>query len=114
MTSLRSYAFSGCTSLTSIVLPESVTSIGYRAFVGCRNLERILFPCNVTSISGFVFEGCDKLSSIACLAINPPVLDNLFGFTGTTIFVPESCVEAYKNADSWSDYADMIHGAIFN
>ena len=43
-------AFMGCISLKSIVLPKSVTSIGYEAFFGCISLRRIYIPESVTSI----------------------------------------------------------------
>ena len=47
--SIGSYAFSGCTSLTSVTIPESVTSIGDFAFTGCTGLEQINF--NATAMN---------------------------------------------------------------
>ncbi|MEG2065526.1 MAG: leucine-rich repeat domain-containing protein, partial [Clostridia bacterium] len=54
-------AFSGCTSLTSITIPSSVTSIGYRAFDGCTSLTSITIPSSVTSIGQCAFSGCTAL-----------------------------------------------------
>ena len=57
-------AFSGCSSLTSIVIPESVKSIGYKAFDGCKSLTSIVIPDSVTSIGIEAFKYCSSLTSI--------------------------------------------------
>ena len=64
VTSIGNYAFSGCSSLTSIVLPECVTSIGNYAFSGCSSLTSIVLPECVTSIGNYAFSGCSSLTSI--------------------------------------------------
>ncbi|MBR2926739.1 MAG: leucine-rich repeat domain-containing protein, partial [Clostridia bacterium] len=64
VTSIGSSAFSGCSSLTSIVIPDGVTSIGDRAFSGCSSLTSITIPDSVTSIGAFAFNYCRSLTSI--------------------------------------------------
>ena len=64
VTSIGSFAFSGCSGLTEIVIPSSVTSIGRFAFSDCSGLSEIVIPSSVTSIGPFAFSGCNDLSIV--------------------------------------------------
>ncbi len=57
VTSIGNMAFYDCASLTSIELPDSVTSIGYAAFNSCAGLSRIVIPDSVTFIGNIAFSG---------------------------------------------------------
>ena len=57
-------AFSGCSVLTSLTLPSSVTSIGDEAFYGCSGLTSLTIPSSVTSIGEDAFRGCSGLTSL--------------------------------------------------
>ena len=57
-------AFSGCTSLTSIEIPNSVTNIDERTFSGCTSLTSIEIPNSVTSIYSDAFSGCTSLKDL--------------------------------------------------
>ena len=54
----------GFDNLESIIIPDSVTKIGYNAFYSCKNLKSITIPDSVTSIDGYAFMYCTNLSSI--------------------------------------------------
>ena len=64
VTSIGMEAFSNCSSLTSVTIPESVTSIGHRAFSGCSSLTSVTIPESVTSIGHNAFQGCSSLTSV--------------------------------------------------
>ena len=64
VTSIGEYAFLGCTRLTEITIGEGVTSIGSLAFCSCTSLTSITIPEKVTSIGNNAFAGCYNLTQI--------------------------------------------------
>lgn len=74
VTSIERSAFSQCSGLTNIILPNSVTSIGANAFYGCSSLVSINIPNSVTSIGVFndnnPFVGCSNLNTITVASGN--------------------------------------------
>ena len=64
ITSLGERCFENCSSLTSITLPEGITSLGWSCFYGCSSLESINLPESITSLGERCFEDCSSLKSI--------------------------------------------------
>ena len=64
VTSIGAYAFSGCTSLTSVTIGDGVTSIGDYAFPGCTSLTSVTIPNSVTSIGENAFRFCWSLRHV--------------------------------------------------
>ena len=62
VTSIGNYAFCECENLTAIAIPNSVTSIGDGAFSYCSSLTSITIPNSVTSIGEYTFSGCPLTS----------------------------------------------------
>ena len=67
-------AFAGCTSLTNVIIGNSVTSIGFSAFFGCTNLTSVTIPASVTSIYAQAFYGCASLTNFTFLGNAPQLV----------------------------------------
>ena len=64
VTEIGNWAFFGCSGLTSLTIPSGVTSIGDSAFSGCSGLTSLTIPSGVTSIGYYAFDGCSRLTSL--------------------------------------------------
>ena len=65
---IESYAFSGCTAVGSIILPNSLISIGDYAFYGCSSANTLLLPADLESIGSYAFQNCYKLYDVMNLS----------------------------------------------
>ena len=120
-------AFANCTNLRSITLPQGLivlgdTYHGGETFEGCSNLESITLPATLQSIGGnsyyassSLFKGCSALKNI--IVSNPvPVAIAETNFDATTYInatlrVPVGSLEAYKNADGWKNFFNIVEDA---
>ena len=99
---LGGLALSGCSGLTSLTIPSSVTSIGYCAFEGCSGLTSLIIPSSVTSIESGAFGFCSSLTSLSIPSSVTSIGDYAFeGCSGlTSLIIPSSVtsigVEAFS------------------
>lgn len=137
LTTIGAYAFASCTQLQTVQIPAKVTSIPEGVFSGNTSLTTVDFTSlwdgqsQLASIGDRVFDSCYGLNTIKCPWTTPPTLDpaafgnlvsmNGYGNSGSysagsstyipfTIYVPQSAVNAYKQAAGWSNVASAIQG----
>ena len=99
-----------------IYFDKPIKKIVDGAFYNCSSLTSINIPNSITSIGDYAFYGCDSLTSVYCRATTPPQLgSNVFynNASGRKIYVPRNSVDAYKSAAGWTSYAADIVGYDF-
>ena len=103
VTSIGDSAFSSCSSLSEIVIPSSVTSIGDFAFYCCDSLSEIVIPSSVTSIGDSALYRCDSLSEIVIPSSVTSIGDSAFSWCSSLseIVIPSSVTSIGDNAFSW-------------
>ena len=137
VTKINAYAFSNCTELTGVTIPESVkeirdhsfencaglsaiefpaglTEIGTAAFEGC-GIARIDIPAGVTTIKMWAFQNCPNLTDVYCHITDPSQIEigfNVFAldsenYAGRTLHVPAGALTAYKDSQ-WRDFFGNI------
>ena len=115
VTSIGDRAFYNCTGLTSITIPDGVTSIGSSAFSGCSGLTSITIPDDVTSIGGEAFYNCTGLTSItipdSVTSIGRSAFYDCTGLTSVHITdIAAWCAISFYNENSNPlDYANNLY-----
>ncbi len=100
VTQIGGGAFYGCSSLTSITIPDGVTQIGYNAFYDCSSLTSINIPDGVTQIGNNAFGFCSNLKSINIPDSVTQIGDGAFGSCSslTSINIPDGVTQIGNNA----------------
>ncbi len=106
VTSIGSSAFSDCSSLASITIPDSVTSIGSYAFRNCRSLASITIPDSVKSIGYDAFDDCSSLASVT--------IGNSVESIGSFAFDGCSSLASVYYHGTASEWADISIGSLYN
>lgn len=110
VTQIKESAFEKCTDLKSVNIPERVTDIYDDAFLGCSSLESVNLGVGVRWLGESAFENCTGLKSVTSQSETPPSCSD-YVFSGVDksipVYVPAESVEAYKEADEWSDFKNF-------
>lgn len=106
VTEIGAQAFEDCNNLKNIVIPNTVTKIGNGAFCDCQCIASITIPSGVTSIPNELFKGCSNLKSVVIPESVTSIGSRAFSGCGTikSITIPKSVTtisnEAFKGCDS--------------
>ena len=97
------YAFYGCSGLTSLNLPDGITSIGSSAFVGCSGLTSLTLPAGITEIGSSAFSYCSGLTSIYVYSEKVPKIgSDVFYYVDKkkcTVYVPKGTYADYRSSN---------------
>ncbi len=99
-------AFSGCSSLEYIDLPEGLDSIKASAFNYCSGLKKFIFPSTVSFLGGQSCVGWKSIESIYCKALVPPECESPFDRStyNAKLYVPKGSLQAYKTHPVWKNF----------
>jgi len=97
---------------TTINIQEGTVSISPEAFSSCSNLSSVTIPNSVTTIGDNAFWNCTSLTSIISHAINPPkIYSQTFFQVPKNIPVSVPCISesTYKQTIGWKDFSNYIN-----
>ena len=103
VTKIGNYAFEHLVTLTSLIIPSNVTEIGNSAFVNCRGLTSMKIPSSVTNIGDCAFLNCSGLTSLVISSGVTKIGDSAFkNCSGlTSLVIPSGVTEigffAFRN-----------------
>lgn len=114
VTFIEEQAFLNCSGLTSLTIPTSIDSIRRYTFSGCRGLKSLTIPSTVTFIGEYAFWSSYVLNSIYVYSSTPAFLGSeaFLSVNKNTciVYVPFGSKNAYKSANQWKDFANIIEG----
>ena len=113
VTSIGAYAFRACTSLSSVSIPDSVTSIGRNAFCVCTSLESLVIPDSVTSIGDYAFNTCTSLvSAVFGSSMTTTGVGTFDSCTSLAcVFIPDSIITIESSAfGDCTSLTDVYYG----
>ena len=105
---IPAYLCCAMNNLTSVSIPNCITSIGNSAFFACSSLSSIIIPNDVTSIGECAFQDCYSLNTIYCYAVNSPTIWNkTFTNYEATLYVPCEALADYQEHEIWGQFKNI-------
>ncbi|WP_415579135.1 leucine-rich repeat domain-containing protein, partial [Flavobacterium psychrophilum] len=118
VTTIGNGAFFNCSGLTSVTIPNSVTNIEDEAFGECSGLTSVTIPNSVTNIGDEAFGGCSSLRTVNCHITSPLVIDeNIFDDvtqSNCALNVPTGTQAVYQAAAVWRDFSPISGSLLSN
>ena len=112
VTTIRRSAFKGCSNLTSVTMSNNVTSIGDYAFESCNNLNQLVLGEALETIGSKAFSNCTYLQNIYCYAVRCPTAqgDTFFNsyIYSKKLHVPIQLITDYQGVNPWAGFRDII------
>ncbi len=103
--SIGTWAFGYLEQMTSIVIPNTVLTIGSDAFAGCNHLRSVHLGASLTSIGAQAFWKDTMITRVTCEALTPPTLGVQAFDVFDTLFVRCESRQLYKEADNWKNFS---------
>jgi hypothetical protein len=113
----QAFAYTGVEEVLDLgkITRLSANQWGTGVFRSCTQLRKVILPSSLTAIGFDPFAGCKSIEVIVCYAEVPPTLGHQMALqssdtNGCPIYVPDGSVAAYKAAANWSNHAARIKG----
>ena len=107
--SIGGSAFQGCSNLVSAKIGDNVQKIDYYEFCDCTRLEKVVIGAGMNKIGMRTFLGCNQLKSVTMMNPDVPTLaGDGFSNYNATVYVPAQSVDAYKAAENWNNFTNIV------
>jgi hypothetical protein len=111
-------AFNGCSNITSITFPTTLTGIGNYAFAYCTGLNKIQIPKSTSNIANGAFYSCTNLVEISIINPEPPRVDyytfDLVNKSTCNLIVPIGAKSTYQTLPYWSEFINISESEFSN
>lgn len=105
--------FAGCTSLTDVVLSETLTRVGNYAFNGCTGIKHLTLGVGINTLGQNAFAGCGAIETVTSKSDIAPSMGNAACFNNNvyndaTLYIPIGATEDYQLTNYWNKFAHIV------